>query len=1113
MLIGIGGIGSRYVDALYGRLSEEQRDRVAIHAIDTDINDISRLQHIGQDRCSQIGARGTVGAYLHELKRSDAATTVERWFPPKVREDQTITNGAGQIRAVARLALHASLRCGGLPNLRNQLTQLFKVREDGRFTTARIIIVCSLAGGTGSGTFLQIARYVRELIAEINPQTEILVRGMFVMPSVASKFNTKTDELPRMMANGYASLKELNAMLLPPSDDRLDVQLEYRPNQLQDAQGNVDLSVPVSPPIYNFCFLLEAKNQRGEGLEALAHYDAQVLDALHLQLFSPISAQNFSHEDNVLSQFVGHNAMARFCGAGVARLEYPQTDLVHCFAQQSLVNVLSEDWLELDNRYQDMYEDWQKSGQLGRMPSRRETYLRQLHVEGTREHTRPFWRSAWHSLHNLDDRGRPQQLKVELFLTAVSARITTLVEEWETIAVRRKAVLGWVDMKNSTPNHIAQVIQTTEHGLIYLEDAIRGSVLDISKTALDDVIYRAQRQRTGDAEESLWTWLGGGKSGDALHPVAVRGFLYRLLDTLESKVRSLDTELKGRAAQDGLQAVIGLEQQIADYAEIFDDLDTEVKETALMRFNQIQERGLFKRLFASGDSIHSFAEDYALKSQTQAQHLNRFAQLSVERAVYRRLLSFVEMLSGVWEQAFDVLASKLEPLRREAAHAMRSHDEQTDPTRVYVLASRECKRALLREIQSQIDHQNGREFNDAVYAYLLQVIEADRCSNNNLVADATALLNSVLSWLKTRIGGLDSLKMNVVEALQAEARLLGIDPQVHLEQKLSSQTALATPFIGVPSDTASYYAIWGMHPDSAQSLGARKDRLPDTTYVDEGFSQQIILRYQALYNVKAEHLLDFTDGNAPGTLKPGPSYNAYHQYIRNVDVMSSRDITPHLDCRWHLPAYLPDLNSKTAKRVLADIESAFLCGLLLGIFLPVTDRGGQVWLSKMGNRTELVRAAAVPVKAELHLLFDALKRNPAIVDEVLLTWRETVSTQISRYKSISDAQLYLDLTGKIVWDSSCLLNAILLLANPADARVHRGKTEQALVSRMLELILGLYLSFEKCRPTELSVNACNSLRNLLGNLYTNAQNMPKVGTVLRGQLDGLRTALESRLPH
>ncbi|WP_217533733.1 hypothetical protein [Vibrio metschnikovii] len=81
MLIGIGGIGSRYVDALYGRLSEEQRDRVAIHAIDTDINSISGLQHIGQDRCSQIGAKGTVGDYLSELKQSGAATTVERWFP------------------------------------------------------------------------------------------------------------------------------------------------------------------------------------------------------------------------------------------------------------------------------------------------------------------------------------------------------------------------------------------------------------------------------------------------------------------------------------------------------------------------------------------------------------------------------------------------------------------------------------------------------------------------------------------------------------------------------------------------------------------------------------------------------------------------------------------------------------------------------------------------------------------------------------------------------------------------------------------------------------------------------------------------------------------------
>ena len=53
ILIGLGGLGSYIVDTIYSWIPEERRKRVAIHAFDTNVNDIAKLKYLTKEHVTQ----------------------------------------------------------------------------------------------------------------------------------------------------------------------------------------------------------------------------------------------------------------------------------------------------------------------------------------------------------------------------------------------------------------------------------------------------------------------------------------------------------------------------------------------------------------------------------------------------------------------------------------------------------------------------------------------------------------------------------------------------------------------------------------------------------------------------------------------------------------------------------------------------------------------------------------------------------------------------------------------------------------------------------------------------------------------------------------------------
>ena len=168
-------------------------------------------------------------------------------------------DGCGQIRAVGRVALLASML-----NVKTAVTAAVsrverlvaglstKLKATGQaatvFADPVVYIVCSLAGGTGSGAYLDAA-----LLARTLTKHRAKMVGIFVLPDAFDEKVQGDESQQRIMrANAYAALMELQAL----QDMSDDLVLE----SVVSADGET-LSLPAGRQLFDLCYLIDYKNE------------------------------------------------------------------------------------------------------------------------------------------------------------------------------------------------------------------------------------------------------------------------------------------------------------------------------------------------------------------------------------------------------------------------------------------------------------------------------------------------------------------------------------------------------------------------------------------------------------------------------------------------------------------------------------------------------------------------------------------------------------------------------------------------------------------------------------------------------------------------------------
>ncbi len=974
VLVGLGGIGSEIVDRVYGMVPEEERDHVAVHGFDTDVNSLGKWNHLSGS-LTQISAPITVGQ-CYEIV-SDSGGTVKQWFPPLTTEleRKPITEGAGQIRAISRLAYYYTMITGGLNAFEEQLGKIFKEKGSKFETTPRIIIVSSLAGGTGAGIFLQTALYLREILEKYYGQNTTLVRGMFILPDILIKCNVlKSTEHDNVRANAYACLKELDAItkIAGGENHGATIELEYRPSQL-DAAGRQTHAIVRGQKPYDLCFLYDYENSRGHHLGELSHYKEQVVQSLFLQFFSPVGEDNRSQEDNNIRESNRYRGANCYCGSGVARLIYPYNDLIDYCGLRWLNESLDKEWLWLDKDFSDEIKNYERdiNNSVSReRPLRGKRYVELLDSLGTGDASHPFFKRMYLSTRIIDEKGRPQSVKTAIFLEAVKRKAEALLKSkqdyQEALAV---CSLDEGNLKNK--EKALNEVTSMEDNLESLKETVFSVVHELKSQILNDVVGRdcsVENCLTGTEPYQLNSWFL--RSGSVSHPIATRYMFYKLELELEDKINSLTAQNQGR--EDRIKKY-GNHENDADDTE-YDFLPAEDKVRLAL------DAKLFRK---KHPKLREFAKDYLNKSEEQKKILARFVESKLLEDVYSRILEAVRVLISKWENLFDGLGSEQARLREEIDREEKKHQERTDPSIIFLLAGLQEKRELWEKIKSR--YVNDSRLPDDICTTLYKGIFKRFCcdffpsSGREFSEINFGFHDAIFDWCRSSLKLDIDINKNVMRALK--------DSEKHGNKTIEQLHRLAQPFIALPSDwredeEASY---WGINPASAETL-SEDERLQffggtNALISQDAFSSFELVRYRAVYGIKASDLPKFK-----GSYDASVTGDYFKSYIKGVEELKTSPdfaITHHLDSKWHVHAFMPDLNPELAQSDEEKINRAFLLGLMLKTLQYGKSDNRTVWEISTSSGVSTVQVKGSNIGTDFFDLYKAMSYNPIVVGKIL----------------------------------------------------------------------------------------------------------------------------------
>jgi serine/threonine protein kinase len=226
LVVSLGGVGLRILQQLRRALHKRYRAPAALPNIrllhlDTDPGVLQDLEHGDVDAavCEREVLLARLHRPAHYLKPGSERQSIENWLPlpvlSRLPRDQVTTGGW---RALGRLAfttnfatISARLR-SELEACTGSAAMAAAQERTGlglRTTNPRVYLVTSLAGGTGSGLFIELAHTVRWLLRQLGYEHPE-VAGLFLVPPVAGQVSSSS-----AAANCFTALTELNYYAAP----------------------------------------------------------------------------------------------------------------------------------------------------------------------------------------------------------------------------------------------------------------------------------------------------------------------------------------------------------------------------------------------------------------------------------------------------------------------------------------------------------------------------------------------------------------------------------------------------------------------------------------------------------------------------------------------------------------------------------------------------------------------------------------------------------------------------------------------------------------------------------------------------------------------------------
>ena len=1011
LLIGLGGTGCKIIEKVSDLATEEQLKKIAFVAMDTDINELREIERKNPAvKIVQTSTKQTVGMYLN--KNTYAR---DNWFPVNaILNGKTLTEGAGQVRSISRLAFDAVVKEGKLEPLHKAVQSLYKVEENKVEQAIRVIIVSSLAGGTGSGLILPVAMYVRNYMATHFRQSANITRGFFILPEVFFEVIPGETERDNLKANAYATLRELDAFLMKgdhtlPDRYKDSVKMAF-PRTGSDEHEEYD----VRP--FDFCFLFDAQNADGAKLNSFEQYLDHAANCIYSQSIGPMNKRSNSSEDNTIRRLAREKGRNRYAGAGASMMIYPYEAVRQFVALKWTQESVSNAWLKFDKDYFDMKQENAERREQGFMVKEEtmsEFYPKKVEAEAKQDD--PFAKVIIQQtgLYKADGITR-QADNWKLFVAKMSGKIShdmSTLGEIENAGEEVDTLYANLDKKADQYidcyNGLKKYYEISKNAVVTQAPSIAYTMFKLPKPG----------DEPSKEDYKLDYYMRDGK-GQFIHPNAARYLLLKIKEEMNNLGRRLDAELHEKD----------------DYFDTFeknafDNPDTpDVEETVE---DLEDKKGFIKGLFSKKSGVE--LESLKPKFTQYKQNVEDYLVLRSEKVAVIYGTDQCNKLIDAYEKFFLSLRGKVDSLSGYIEEIRRKFKYREGSTTRYVCASPTCLDKIYdghRFTGSSLNIDS--KLSQSIFMRICDYVKRDDDSTNEKFFGR--LFNEdIVGYFKNNVTETygDDIDIDIIVALEREAKyeknLDKSESELEVEQYVRDTIGhirdLSCPFIESPLGEsrepihACTYAK-SMQPD-------RKDESPKASLIreelkdfggepDEDIPKGMIMFYQSFYGLRANDISKFAPVEKSDTYNrdSGEYLKSYTELIKGIDpeTHKSREISPHIDKWWHIVTKMPDLDDDYQAQQEYRIYAAFFWGILRHYIKEDKSQKGRMEY-RLDNDTLRMDNSRLTVSNgtpcdKFYEVLDSVAIYPMLVDRILEKVDNTTEQELNDGIEIKDLKLF-----------------------------------------------------------------------------------------------------------
>lgn len=1013
LLIGLGGAGGKIVEKVANIVTAPQRGNISFVVLDTDINDLRRIRKRNPFvRTIQTSIRQTVGEYLARDTRAR-----DTWFPVhKILNRKALVEGAGQVRSISRLAFETAIRAGKMGPLHQAIHSLYRVEENQSEQALRVVIVSSLAGGTGSGLILPLALYTQNYLKGHFRKSVNITRGFFILPEVFYEVIKGEGERNNLKANAYATLRELDAFLMKGDGTLKKLHKRYQDTVKIEFPSPVSAEYEeynVSP--YDFCFLFDAQNAEGSKLNSYEQYLDHAANCIYAQSIGPMNKRSSSSEDNTIRMLAKELGRNRYAGAGASMLIYPFEDIRKFIALKWAESCISKEWMLFDNLYKELRKENDLKREEGLVVIEQSLSSFYVHqIDSLAKHDHPFAKAIKKS-------------------TGIYKGVTKTEDKWEKYV---EAVLGKTekDVKDSTSElntkyedardqiyHLGNDWDEFEPAFNAAKEYRLMTELYIEEVSprIAYSMFKGSRTSKSDLGQDykLETHLVGADN-NYMHPNAIRYMLIKILEHFIKEREDINKKIDDSKGY------------FEDFDKNFDDPKTEDVVETVEDLSDRKVSPIRKWMNLSTPE----QEEFKQKFRTYLEKIVAYQTQCAQSVVLSQGINYIDSLIRSFEGFYNSLEQKIETLDNEIEDIYKKFSVSKGTTVRFVCSSKECLDKIYDNKPYTggyvaIDSELAKEIYERVLDYSLM---RDKPNNNRYFGDLfdKGIIGYFENTVMRSYG--NELDVDIIDAIEQEAEcLLNLeeDENAHdlidqyVRDVISSTRSLSCPFIESPMGEARdpiYSCTFNNMIEPEKGDESPRAHLIKTELMnyggepDEDIPKNMIMFYQAFYGLRANDLSKFAPPEKSMThhREGGEYFKAYYSYVADIHPIPqrSKQINPHIDRNWHIITKMPDLDEDYHKKQEYDIYAAFFWALVNRyIYLSEENSDKKVYklryvLLEMDD-DELVVSNGTPCD-KLYEVLDAIAIYPELVRNIHSKVEKLATYDLHESSSLQEGLLF-----------------------------------------------------------------------------------------------------------